>query len=118
MTNAEKQRIIRLREQGLGYAQIANRMGLSKSTVSTFCKRNGLAEETKDNPRKPKNYLLSGATHGNTSTDLPQPTMLVAEPMELDITCKVTVSYADEPDETAVADVLEILRNAERRNSR
>lgn len=33
MTNAGKQRIIRLREQGLGYAQIANRMGLSKSTV-------------------------------------------------------------------------------------
>ena len=115
MTIAEKQRIIRLREQGLGYAQIANRMGLSKSTVSTFCKRNGLAEETKEKPQKPRNYLLSGGTHGKTSTDLPQPTTLVAEPKDLDITCKVTVSYAEKPDETVVADVLEILRNAERK---
>ncbi len=40
MTNAEKQKIIRLREQGLGYTQIANRMGLFKSKVATFCKRN------------------------------------------------------------------------------
>lgn len=115
MTSAEKQRITRLREQGMGYAQIANRMGLSKSTVSTFCKRNELVSEAKKNAQKPNNYLLSGATHGNTSTDLPQSTTLVAEPMDLDITCKVTVSYADKPDETAVADVLEILRNAERK---
>ena len=114
MTNAEKQRIIRLREQGLGYAQIANRMGLSKSTVSTFCKRNGLAEEPKEKPQKSKNYLLSGATHGNTSTDLPQPTTVVNDNDEPEITCEVTVTYADKPDPTAVADVLSILKNAER----
>lgn len=52
MTNAEKQKIIRLREQGLGYTQIANRMGLFKSKVATFCKRNGLAEETKEKARR------------------------------------------------------------------
>lgn len=68
-------------------------MGLSKSTVSTFCKRNELADEPKKNAQKSSNYLISGATHGNTSTDLPQPTTLVAEPMDLNITCKVTVSY-------------------------
>ena len=30
------------------------------------------------------------------------------------LTCKVTVMYADKPDETAVADILDILRNARR----
>ena len=114
MTSAEKQRIVRLREQGLGYTQIANRMGLSKSTVSTFCKRNGLAEETKEKAQKSKNYLLSGATHGNTSTDLPQPTTVVPDQDGQENICTVTVTYADRPDETAVADVLEILKNARR----
>ena len=55
MTNMEKRQITRLREQGLGYTQIANRLGISKSTVSTFCQRNGLAEEKKEKPQKPNN---------------------------------------------------------------
>ena len=113
MTNAEKKRIIWLREKGYGYAQIANRMGLPKSTISTFCKRNGLAEEKKVS-EKPYNCLLSGEGRGNTVTDLPQPTTVVKEDDEPEITCEVTVTYADRPDPTAVADVLSILKNAER----
>ena len=114
MTSAEKQRIIRLREQGLGYAQIANRMGLSKSTVSTFCKRNGLAEENKE-PAKPCNYLLFEGSRGKTDADLPQPTTVVSDAEVPENPCQVTVTYAEKPDETAVADVLSILKNAERR---
>ena len=111
MTNMQKRQITRLREQGLGYAQIANRLGLSKSTVSTFCKRNELSEEK---PQKPKNSLLSGDFRVNTVTDLLQPTTVVSDQGNLENVCTVTVTYADEPDETAVADVLEILRNARR----
>ena len=112
MTNAEKLRITRLREQGLGYTQIANRMGLSKSTVSAFCRRNGLTEEK---PRKSNNSLLSGTLRVNTVTANPLPTTVVSDVDDaVKITCKVTVTYADKPDETAVADVLDILRNARR----
>ncbi len=115
MTNSEKRQITRLREQGLGYTQIANRMGISKSTVSTFCQRNGLAEEKKEKPRKPNNNLLSGGLRGNTVTADPRPTTVVSGVDDaVKIICKVTVTYADKPDETAVADVLDILRNARR----
>ena len=115
MTNAEKLRITRLREQGLGYTQIANRLGISKSTVSTFCQRNGLAEEKKEKPRKSNNSLLSGDLRVNTDTANPQPTTVVSDDGDtMKITCKVTVMYADKPDETAVADILDILRNARR----
>ena len=115
MTNAEKLRITRLREQGLGYTQIANRMGISKSTVSTFCQRNGLVEEKKEKSRKSNNSLLSGTLRVNTVTADPRPTTVVADGDDaVKITCKVNVTYADKPDETAVADVLDILRNARR----
>lgn len=115
MTNAEKLRITRLREQGLGYTQIANRLGISKSTVSTFCQRNGLAEEKKEKPGKSNNSLLSGALRVNTVTADPRPTTVASDSGNAEkITCKVTVTYADKPDETAVADVLDILRSARR----
>ncbi len=115
MTNTEKRQITRLREKGLGYAQIANRLGISKSTVSTFCQRNGLAEEKKEKLRKSNNSLLSGALRVNTVTAGPRPTTVVTDNNNaVKIACKVTVTYADKPDETAIADVLDILRNARR----
>ena len=40
MTHTQKREILRLRGQGLGYAQIADSMGLPKNTVKTFCWRN------------------------------------------------------------------------------
>ena len=113
MTSAEKKRIIWLREKGYGYAQIANRMGLPKSTISTFCKRNGLSEDNKE-AGKPYNCLLSGERRVNTVTDLPQSTTVVEGDEDLDFPCEVTVTYADKPDPTAVADVISILKNAER----
>ncbi len=74
MTNMEKRQITRLREQGLGDMQIANRLGISKSTVSTFCQRNSLAEDKKEKPQKPNNSLRSGALRVNTVTTDPRPT--------------------------------------------
>ena len=42
MTENEKDAIRKLRKQGLGYGKIAQRMGMNKETVKSFCRRNGL----------------------------------------------------------------------------
>ncbi len=42
MTNEQKEKIIRLRRQGLGYADIGRELHISKDTVKSFCRRNGL----------------------------------------------------------------------------
>lgn len=43
MTDEEKQQITRLRKKGCGYTAVANKVGISKDTVKSFCRRNGLA---------------------------------------------------------------------------
>lgn len=45
MTEEQKKQIIRLRKKGCGYTAVANKAGISKDTVKSFCKRNGLAGE-------------------------------------------------------------------------
>lgn len=42
MTTDERNKIVRMRKSGIGYATIAQELGLSKNTVKTFCRRNGL----------------------------------------------------------------------------
>ena len=42
MNTDQKTRITRLRSEGASYNQIAQELGISKNTVSTFCRRNGL----------------------------------------------------------------------------
>lgn len=42
MTNEQKEKIIRFRRQGLGYADIGRELDISKDTVKSFCRRNGL----------------------------------------------------------------------------
>ena len=42
MTTEQKDRIIGLRNSGRSYAEIAQELGIGKSTVSNFCLRNGL----------------------------------------------------------------------------
>ena len=42
MTNEQKEKIIRFRRQGRGYADIGRELGISKDTVKSFCRRNGL----------------------------------------------------------------------------
>lgn len=43
MINEQKEKIRQLRMKGVGYTGIANELGLSKETVKSFCRRNGLA---------------------------------------------------------------------------
>ena len=42
MTKEQKEKIIRFRRQGLGYADIGRELDISKETVKSFCRRNGL----------------------------------------------------------------------------
>lgn len=43
MTDKQKQQIIHFRKEGFGYMAVANKVGISKDTVKSFCRRNGLA---------------------------------------------------------------------------
>ena len=92
MTTEQKDRIIGLRNSGKSYAEIAQELGLGKSTVSNFCLRNGI------------NNLLSTTVRGN---------VVHAGSIEKQSVpaCKVTVTYAEKPNETALADTLKILMN-------
>lgn len=42
MTIDEKNRIIQMRKDGLGYGKIAQEMGISRNTIKSFCQRNEL----------------------------------------------------------------------------
>lgn len=41
MTNGQKEKIIRFRRQGRGYADIGRELGISKDTIKSFCRRHG-----------------------------------------------------------------------------
>lgn len=42
MTDEQKEKIICFRRRGIGYADIGRELGISKDTVKSFCRRNGL----------------------------------------------------------------------------
>ena len=50
MTPDEKNRLTALRKAGRSYTEIADTLGISKNTVKTFCRRNGLNPEVESHP--------------------------------------------------------------------
>ena len=50
MTPDEKSRLTAMRKAGRSYTEIADELGISKNTVKTFCRRNGLAPEVESTP--------------------------------------------------------------------
>ena len=50
MTPDEKSRLTAMRIAGSSYTEISDALGLSKNTVKTFCRRNGLAPEVESTP--------------------------------------------------------------------
>ena len=92
MTDAQKSRIAQMKADGKSYAEIAKELGLPRTTVSNFCLRNGI------------NNLLSTPVRGNTvqAGDVEKQSVPA---------CKVTVTYAEKPNEAALADALKILMN-------
>ena len=99
MTTEQKNKIASLRSAGQGYTAIARELGLSKSAISNFCRKNGLGE----------NSLLTEPVRGNTVN---------AESLEnkrqkaTETICSVTRVFANEPDPNAIMDVLGMLINA------
>ena len=120
MTENQKRRITLMRQQHIGYSAIATELRLSLSTVKAYCRRNGLQAGDLPSDTQPENIsetspdidLISAGSRGN-STTAKQPRALENigisgnQPV-----CEVTVSYADEADLGAVADVLTLLTNA------
>ena len=120
MTDYQKKRITLMRKQNVGYAMIAKELKLSLGSVKQFCRRNDLQSDDLETDTQHENYaepplendLISVESRGNSTTAkrpgaLKKPGFPDGQPV-----CDVTVSYADEPDEVAVADVLTMLTNA------
>ena len=51
LTITQKNQITELRNQGFGYATIANAVGVKKDTVVAFCRKNGLTGTKAENKR-------------------------------------------------------------------
>ena len=120
MTANQKRRITLMRQNHVGYAAIANELKLPLSTVKSFCRRNGLQASDLASDTQPENIaeaspdidLISAGSRGNSTTatkpeSLAKPGFTDDQPI-----CEVTITYADEPDEAAVSDVLDMLRSA------
>lgn len=43
MTDTQKEQILKLRAEGIGYIKIAKEIGISENTVKSFCRRNAKA---------------------------------------------------------------------------
>ena len=119
MTDAQKKMIAKMRGLGAGYTEVAKQLNLPVGTIKTYCRRNGLTGDRRDTQLKKKsrntreNDLIDVENRGNsTATD--QPGSLentrVIPPRP---TCEITISFANDPDETAVADVMHMLQTAD-----
>ena len=120
MTANQKRRITLMRQNHVGYAAIANELKLPLSTVKAFCRRNGLQASDLASDTQPENIsetspdidLISAGSRGNSTTAKQPRTLENIGISGNQPVCEVTVSYADEPDLGAVADVQTLLTNA------
>ena len=118
MNATQKEKITAMRQNGAGYNEIAKVMNLPLNTIKTFCRRNNLTGDRRGT--QPENIsetspdidLISAGSRVN-STTAKQPRALENTGLsDSQPICEVTVSYADEPDLGAVADVLDLLTPA------
>ena len=120
MTENQKRRIILMRKNHIGYAAIANELKLSLSTVKSFCRRNSLQSSDIETDTQPENIsvssqkvdLIRADSRVNSTTAKQSRALENTELSDGQPICEVTVSYADEPDLGAVADVLDLLTHA------
>ncbi len=120
MTQEQKKQIARMREQNLGYACIAKEMGISVNTIKAYCRRNDLSgnrslsdtQSEKTTGTSDGIDLHIAGSHGKTTTAKRPGGIGNTEVPGNQQVWEVSVSFAEEPDETAVADVLSMLTNA------
>ena len=119
MDAATKSKIAYMRQAGQGYAAIARVLDVPVNTVKTFCRRNGLTGDRRDMyPKKKSNSsrtidLLYRKNRGNTTVPEGDESLENTGISGIPTVCTVTVSFADSPDETAVADVMKMLMTAD-----
>ena len=121
MTDYQKKRITLMRKQNVGYAMIAKELKLSLGAVKQFCRRNGLQSDGLETDTQPENIsvitppidLINAGKRGNSTTVNRPGSLENAGFSDGRPICKVTFSYADTADETAVADVLNMLMHAD-----
>ena len=101
MTTEQKNRIVSLRRAGDGYATIAQKMDMPKSTISNYCRKNGLGNIVEGTEKKD---LLSPVHRVKLEPAKKQGIPKVPA-------FKVTTVFADQPNEAAVAEALRILTN-------
>lgn len=85
LTNNQKKQIEALRMKGSGYKRTADTLGISLSTVKSYCRRHGLAsgDVIVEEPRK------EPAPHR-------EPIMRSPKDEKTEPVCDVTLSFADE----------------------
>ena len=101
MTTEQKNRIVSLRKAGYGYMAIARELDIPKSTISNYCRKNGLGNIVEE---AGKNDLICTPHRGNLEA-----ARKVGKSKAPAF--KVTCIFADEPNEEAVAEALRILTN-------
>lgn len=105
---------------GQAKALIAKELDISLNTVKAFCRRNDLAGNRSTTDTQPENISVSSQKVDLIRADSRVNSTTAKQPRALENTelsdgqpiCEVTVSYADEPDLGAVADVLDLLTHA------
>ena len=100
MTAEQKNIIITLRKAGKSYTEIAKKLGFCKSTVATFCQRNGMGSILVEN------NLITRSNRVNVG-DAEKPGGFVSKRSRA---YKVLYRFRDSADDVAVASALEILR--------
>ena len=100
MTTDQKDIITNLRKAGYSYTFISRKLGFSKSTVATFCRRNGMGSILVE-----KDLITSSKRAKVGATPR-------ADGFESKVSraYKVHYKFRDTPDGTAVTSALEILR--------
>ena len=116
MTSREKQQIAAMRSTGNSYKGIAEKLGLSVNTVKTFCRRNNLtgvrpdAFSAEDLPSETSTHRLLSETDDGNTTDAEAPKEVTRTGASAGRqNFRVTLEFAEEDDETAVADVIQML---------
>ena len=69
MTDLQKKQILQMRTKGDSYGDIADRLNLSRSTVSSYCRRNIVIDEKKSENSVDDNEIKHCESDGNTEKE-------------------------------------------------
>jgi len=69
LTNEQKQQILDMRQQGLGYGKIASALGISENTVKSYCRRNKSAAHDTSNAVGNKESNVHNESENNESIE-------------------------------------------------